>query len=83
MFDIINLFISSKIFKGLILNSSSHYNHVFKSMNHVCDEKVWDRVLSFNFCIFLNRVKVNLEDDFEIFLYLKFRFYSFVFPIFI
>ena len=41
--------------------------------------KVWDRVLSFNFSIFLNRVKRNLEDDLEIFLYLKFRFYSFVF----
>ena len=48
-------------------------------MNHVCDEKVWDRVLSFNFSIFSNRVKRNLEDDLEIFLYLKFRFYSFVF----
>ena len=41
MFDIINLFISSKRFKGLILNSSSNYKHVFESMNHVCDEKFW------------------------------------------
>ena len=41
MFDIINLFISSKIFKGLILNSSSHYKHLFEPINHVCDEKVW------------------------------------------
>ena len=41
MFDIINLFISSRRFKGLILNSSSHYKHVFDSMNHVRDEKVW------------------------------------------
>ena len=48
-------------------------------MKHICDEKVWDHVLSFNFFIFLNRVKRNLEDDLEIFLYLKFRFYSFVF----
>ena len=47
VFDIINLFISSKRFKGLILNSSSHYKHVFESMNHVCGEKFWDRVLSF------------------------------------
>ena len=77
--DIVHLFISSKRFKGLILNSSSNYKHVPESMNHVCDEKVWDRVLSFNFSIFSNRVKRNLEDDLEIFLYLKFRFYSFVF----
>ena len=48
-------------------------------MNHVCDEKVWDRVLSFNVSIFLNRVKINLEEDLDIFLYLKFRFYLFVF----
>ena len=48
---------------------------MFESMNHVCHEKVWDRVLSFNFSIFLNRIKRNLEDD----LYLKFRFSSFVF----
>ena len=36
-------------------------------MNHVCDEKVWDRVLGFNFSIFLNRVTRNLEDDLEVF----------------
>ena len=47
-------------------------------MNHVCDKKVWDRILIFNFSIFLSRIK-KLEDDLEIFLYLKFRFYSFVF----
>ena len=41
VFDIINLFISSKRFKDLILNSSSHYKHLFESINHVCDEKVW------------------------------------------
>ena len=40
VFDIVNLFISSKRFKGLILNSSSNYRHVFESINHVCDEKV-------------------------------------------
>ena len=52
---------------------------MIESMNHVCDEKVWVRVLSFNFSIFLNRVKRTLEDDLDIFLYLKFRFYLFVF----
>ena len=84
MFDIVNLFISSKRFKGLILNNSSNYKDVFESMNHICDEQVWDRVLSFSFSnFFLNRVKNNLEDDLEIFLYVKFRFYSFVFPIFL
>ena len=31
------------------------------------------------FLLFLNRVKINLEDNLEILLYLKFRFYSFVF----
>ena len=41
VFDIINLFISSKRFKDLILNSSSHYKHLFESISHVCDEKVW------------------------------------------
>ena len=45
----------------------------------VCDEKVWGHILSFNSSIFLNRVKRNLENDLEIFLYLKFRFHSFVF----
>ena len=40
VFDIINLFIPSKRFKSWILNSSSHYKHVFESMNRVCDEKV-------------------------------------------
>ena len=78
MFDIVNLFISSKRLKGLILNSSINYKRVFESMSHVCDEKLWDRILSFNFSIFLNRVKRNLEDNLEIFLYLKFGFYSFV-----
>ena len=78
-FDIVNLCISSKRFKGLILNSSSNYKQVFESMNNVFDEKVWDRILSFYFSVFLNRVKINLEYDLEIFLYLKFRFYSFVF----
>ena len=48
-------------------------------MNHVCGQKIWNRVLSFNFTIFLNKVKKKLEDDLEIFLYLNFRFYSFVF----
>ena len=72
--------ISSKRFKGLILNSSSNYKHVFESMNLVFDEKIWDRIFSVYFSIFLNRVKRNLEDDLEIFLYLKFRFCSFVFP---
>ena len=83
MFDIVNLFIASKRFKDLILNSSSNYKHVFQSLNHACDEKAWDRVLSFSFSIFLNRVKKKLEDDLEIFLYLKFRFYSFFYPIFL
>ena len=67
LFDIANLFISSKRSKGLILNSSNNYKHVFRSMDHVCDEKVWDGVLSFDFSIFLNGVKRNLEDDLEIF----------------
>ena len=40
VFEIINLVISSKRFKDLILNSISHYKHVFESINHVCDVKV-------------------------------------------
>ena len=46
-------------------------------MNYVCDERIWNRVLSFS--IFSNRVKRNLKNDLEIFLYLKFRFHLFVF----
>ena len=71
VFDIINLLISSKRFKGFIFSSSSNYKPVLESINHVCDKKVWDRVLSFNFSISLNRVKNNLEDDLDIFLYLS------------
>ena len=78
VFDIVNLLISSKRFKGLILNSSSNYKYILESMNHVCDEKIWDHVLNFNFSIFLNILKKNLKDDLEIFLYLKFRFCSLV-----
>ena len=52
VFDIVNLFISSKRFKGLILNSSSNNKHASESMNNVCDEKLSDRVLSFNFSTF-------------------------------
>ena len=58
MFDIINLCISSKRFEGLIF-SSNHYKQLFESMNHVCGQKIWNRVLSFNFTIFLNKVKKN------------------------
>ena len=42
VFDIINFYISSKRFKGLILNSSSHYKQLFESMNYVCDKKNWN-----------------------------------------
>ena len=45
-------------------------------MNHVCDKKVWGRLLSFNF---FKQSKKKLEDDFEILFYLKVRFYSLVF----
>ena len=51
VFNIVNLFISSKRFKGMFLNSSN-YKQVFESMNHVCDEKVCSRVFSFNFSFF-------------------------------
>ena len=77
LFVLFNLFISSKGLKGLNLKSSSNYKYVFESMNYVCDERVWNRVLSFS--IFSNRVKRNLKNDLEIFLYLKFRFHLFVF----
>ena len=45
VFDIINLLISSKRFKGFIFSSSSNYKPVLESINHICDKKVWDRVL--------------------------------------
>ena len=56
VFDIINLYISSKRFEGLIF-SSNHYKQLFESMNYVCDEKLWNRLLSFSFSIFLNKLK--------------------------
>ena len=61
MFDIINLSISSKRFKGLILNSSNHYKHVFESMNHVCAEKVWI-ILETNIFTTVQKPKRTLTD---------------------
>ena len=52
---------------------------MLESMNYVCDEEMWNRVLNFNFSTFVNNFKKHLEDDLEIFLHLKFRFYLFVF----
>ena len=51
---------------------------LFESMNKVIHEKVWDRLLKQNFDRFLKDLKKNLQDDLEIYFYLKFRFYSFV-----
>ena len=66
MFDIINLYISSKRFKDFIFKSN-FYKQFFESTNQIYDKKIWNRVLSFNFTIFLNRLKRNLEDNLEIF----------------
>ena len=56
VFDIINLYISSKRFEGLIFSSNS-YKQLFESMNYVCNENLWNRLLSFSFSIFLNKLK--------------------------
>ena len=40
VFDIINLYISSKRFKGLIMNSRDNYKHGFESMNYVCNKEM-------------------------------------------
>ena len=47
-------------------------------MNKVVLEKVLDRLLKQNFDRFLKDLKKNLQDNLEIYFYLKFRFYSFV-----
>ena len=69
MFDIINLYLSSKRLEGFIFR----YKCVSNSMNNVCGEKMW------NFSSFLTKVKKILVNDLEIYLYIKFRLYSFVF----
>ena len=78
MFDIIILYISSKKLKGSIFNNK-RYKSVFDSMNNVCGEKMWNFVLDQKFSSFLTKVKKILENDSEIYLYIKFRLYSFVF----
>ena len=47
-------------------------------MNKVVLEKVLDQLLKQNFDRFLKDLKKNLQDNLEIYFYLKFRFYSFV-----
>ena len=79
VFDIVNLFISSKRFKGLILNSSNNYKTCLKLWTMFVMKKFGIVSWVLIFLFFLNRIKRDLEDDLEIFLYLKFIFYSFVF----
>ena len=48
-------------------------------MNYVYGEKMWNFVLDQNFSSFLTKVKKNLENDLEIYLYIKFRLYLFLY----
>ena len=67
MFNIVNLYVSSARFRIVIF--SSLYINVFKSMNNVCDDGLWNRLLNFNFSMFMNKIKEKLEADFYIFLF--------------
>ena len=76
-FDIINFYLSSKKFTTIIF--SAKYSSVFKLMDRVCDEEIWVDILSRNFFDFLNRLSDELNDDLEIYFYLRCRFQSFIF----
>ena len=71
MFDMINLYVSSKRWKAFIFNNK-RCKSVFGSINNVCGKKCGIFYL-------LNKVKKILENDLEIYLYIKFRLYSFVY----
>ena len=70
MFDIINLHVSSKRLKAFIFNKRC--KSVFDSINNVCGKKCGIFYL-------LNKVKAISENYLEIYLYIKFRLYLFVY----
>ena len=47
-------------------------------MNNLCSNKTWNEILNTNFSNFLDRLREELQDDLETFLYLSYRLYSFI-----
>ena len=52
---------------------------LFKFGNSVWKEERWVHILGQNFSNFLKRLSELLKDDLEIFFYLRFQIYSFIF----
>lgn len=44
-------------------------------MNNLCSDKPWNEILHTNFSNFLGRLREELQDDLETFLYLRYRLY--------
>ena len=82
VFDIVNLHIFSKRFKGLILNRRINYKHLFESMDYVCDAENRNLVLSFNFSIFFKFTEKIFDDDLQLFLFKVLIFFLFCFVLF-
>ena len=47
-------------------------------MNNLCSNKRWNEILNTIFSNFLDRLREELQDDLETFLYLSYRLYSFI-----
>ena len=47
-------------------------------MNNLCSDKPWNEILNTNFSNFLGRLRVELQDYLETFLYLRYRLYYFI-----
>ena len=44
-------------------------------MNNLCSDKPWNEILNTNFSNFLGRLREEVQDDLETFLYLRYRLY--------
>ena len=75
MFDIISLCSTSNFFFKMIFNTQC--KSIFK-MNNICSDKAWNKILSINFFNYLGRLRKELQDDLETFLYLRYRLSSFI-----
>ena len=47
-------------------------------MNNICNDKAWNKILNINFSNYLGKVRKELQDDLETFLYLRYRLSSFI-----
>ena len=75
VFDIINLYTTSKLFIKRIFNTQ--YKSILR-MNNLCSDKTWNEILNTNFSNFLGRLREELQDDLGTFLSLSYRLYSFI-----